>query len=170
MILLTKMEEKMKLAMEIKRDFKDNIEAVEMAKVILAEISILKNKLLLAKKEKKTDLTVQEEYKIVKKEIDETIDAKTKFEEGNRQDLVKESDMKLYHLNGYVEILEPLMPKQLSDDELKEKIEEILQSLHDETIVLTKKDMGKIMKALKSRLNGQTDMKKVNAILSKMLA
>ena len=57
------------------------------------------------------------------------------------------------------------MPKQLSDDEIKEIVSQKIKKLNAESI----KDMGKIMGALKQDYAGQMDMACAGAIVREKL-
>ena len=175
MKLLSTLTEDMKNAMLGKKKYKDDAEKVSRSNIILAEISILKSKLILAekdnKKDNKKDLDIKQEYKIVKKEKEETEKASLEFAKGKREDLVEESDVKLVLLNRYMIILEVYMPKQLSEEEIGEEIKKLMQDLllsHD-NLPFTKRDMGMFMKELKIRFKGNADMRIVSSMLSEIL-
>ena len=69
------------------------------------------------------------------------------FEKANRKDLViKESDE--------IEIISNFLPKQLSQEEVKD----LIKSIIDEKKLSSIKDMGAIMKFLKSKYSGSVDM------------
>lgn len=87
---------------------------------------------------------VNDMIKRVAKQTKETLEASIKA--GNNQE---RTDM----LTNQVSILEHLLPKQISGDELTELIDTVLQ----ETGVTTKKDMGRIMGELTKRTDGNFD-------------
>lgn len=62
-------------------------------------------------------------------------------------------------------VIQSFMPKQLSDDEIKEKVSQKIAELNAESI----KDMGKIMGALKQDYAGQMDMARAGAIVREKL-
>ena len=69
------------------------------------------------------------------------------FEKANRKDLViKESDE--------IEIISNFLPKQLSQEEVKD----LIKSIIDEKKLSSIKDMGAIMGFLKSKYSGSVDM------------
>ena len=69
------------------------------------------------------------------------------FEKANRKDLViKESDE--------IEIISNFLPKQLSQEEVKD----LIKSIIDEKKLSSIKDMGAIMNFLKSKYSGSVDM------------
>jgi hypothetical protein len=80
------------------------------------------------------------------------------YEQGARQDLVdKES--------AEIAIIEQFLPKQMSDDETRAAIRELVASLGASSV----KDMGKVMAALKSKYAGQLDMTKASAAVKDVL-
>ena len=58
------------------------------------------------------------------------------------------------------------MPKQLTKEELKEKVEIIIK----ETGATTIKDMGKIMKAAKEQIGTAADGRSINEVVKELLA
>jgi len=80
------------------------------------------------------------------------------YKQGERQDLVdKES--------AEIAIIEQFLPKQMSDDETRAAIRELVVSLGASSV----KDMGKVMAALKSNYAGQLDMTKASAAVKDVL-
>ena len=80
------------------------------------------------------------------------------YKQGERQDLVdKES--------AEIAIIEQFLPKQMSDDETRAAIRELVASLGASSV----KDMGKVMAALKSKYAGQLDMTKASAAVKDVL-
>jgi len=80
------------------------------------------------------------------------------YKQGERQDLVdKES--------AEITIIEQFLPKQMSDDETRAAIRELVASLGASSV----KDMGKVMAALKSKYAGQLDMTKASAAVKDVL-
>ncbi len=80
------------------------------------------------------------------------------YKQGERQDLVdKES--------AEITIIEQFLPKQMSDDETRAAIRELVGSLGANSV----KDMGMVMAALKSKYAGQLDMTKASAAVKDVL-
>jgi hypothetical protein len=78
---------------------------------------------------------------------------------GGRQDLVdKES--------AEIAIIEEFLPKQMSEDETRVAIREIVAATGASSV----KDMGKVMAALKSKYAGQLDMTKASAAVKEVLS
>ncbi|OOP57560.1 MAG: hypothetical protein AYP45_02610 [Candidatus Brocadia carolinensis] len=71
---------------------------------------------------------------------------------------------KVKELDGEISIVEEYLPKQLSDDELKKIVNEVI-----ETHKYTAKEMGVAMKLIMSKHGSEVDGKKVQAYLKEGL-
>lgn len=80
------------------------------------------------------------------------------YKQGNRPDLVTKEQAE-------IDIISAFLPKQLSTDEVKTKIQEIIKSTGAASI----KDMGKVMAELKTKYAGQIDMAAAGAMIKQML-
>ena len=65
-----------------------------------------------------------------------------------------------------IELIEPLLPKQMSEDELRA----VVQSVIDEIGVQSPADMGKVMKAQMPKVKGQAPNDMISRIVKEMLA
>lgn len=129
-------------------------------KTAKSEYSVLLSKLELAEKENKKELTIEQEYAIVSKEIKQLNESLESSIQANRKDLIEENKIKIDLLLNFV-------PKQLSDVEILDVIEETLSELNIN--VPKKSDKGLIMKHLMPKLKGKADGKKINKLLTNML-
>lgn len=98
------------------------------------------------------DAGVQKVVAKVVKQIKESI---FEYGKGERQDLVDEETEKLAVLEGY-------LPKQLSDDELKKIIQEVVSSAEN-------KDMGPLIGQAMKAVGGQADGKRVSQMVRELL-
>ena len=80
------------------------------------------------------------------------------FERGGRTDLVARE-------KEQIAVLEDYLPRQLSDQELKQAALSIIQELKADT----KKDMGKVMKALLERHAGKVDGRRASQTIASLL-
>ncbi|MDD9899786.1 MAG: GatB/YqeY domain-containing protein [Alphaproteobacteria bacterium] len=78
---------------------------------------------------------------------------------GNRQDLIEREAAE-------IKIIENFLPTQLTEDEIKSAVEDIVKSVSASGI----KDMGKVMAELKTRYTGQMDFAKASGIVKERLA
>ena len=81
------------------------------------------------------------------------------FEKGNRDDLVSKT-------NEEIELLSTYLPKQLTDEE----INEILDNAFVKVNPTSNKDMGLIMREVTPLLKGKADMSKVSSLIKERLA
>lgn len=96
---------------------------------------------------------------VLEKMIKQRRDSISQFEQGGRQDLAdKES--------SEITILQEYMPAALSSDEINSIIDEVIS----QTGASSQKDMGKVMAAIKPRLQGRADMGQVSQIIKKRLS
>jgi uncharacterized protein YqeY len=82
----------------------------------------------------------------------------TLYIQGNRQDL---ADKEL----SEIAIIEKFLPKQMSEDEIKAVIKNIITSTGASSI----KDMGKVMGGIKTQYTGQMDMTRASALVKELL-
>lgn len=80
------------------------------------------------------------------------------YEQGGRQELAQQEREEM-------EIIQSYMPKQLSEDETKTAIKNIIAALGATSV----KDMGKVMAELKSKYSGQVDMGKAGGLVKALL-
>lgn len=93
---------------------------------------------------------------IVAKQVKQLKDAMVEYEKGGRSDL-KEAAM------AELSVLEEFLPKQLSDDELKAKIQTVLQTMGET------KDVGKVMGMVMKEVKGEADGARVRAMVTTLL-
>lgn len=105
-------------------------------------------------KEKLSDDAVQAVIKTTVKQLN---DALKDFEKGGREDLTASTKKE-------IEILSEYLPAQLSDEELKTKIKEILVSAGLEE----EKNIGKVMGVVMKELSGKADGSRVRQEISKL--
>ena len=96
---------------------------------------------------------------IINKMIKQRNDSISQFREGGRDDLAEKEEKE-------VEILSKYKPQQLSEEEVKLKVQEAIQ----ETGASSMQDIGKVMGVLKSSLAGSADMGMVSKIVKEELS
>ena len=92
------------------------------------------------------------------KEVKTRKDSLEDYQKGGRQDLVDQTKQE-------IQIIEEYLPKQLSKEELKAKVQEVIQ----ETGATSMKDMGKVMKAAKEKIGAASDGKSINEVVKELL-
>jgi len=96
---------------------------------------------------------------VISSEIKKRKEAIEKFSEGSRPDLAQKEEAEM-------EILSSYLPPQLSTEEIKE----ILTQVIEETSANSLKDLGKVMKSVMPRLAGRADGREVNRLARELLS
>lgn len=105
------------------------------------------------------EIKEDDEIKLLQKLVKQRKDSLEIYEKQNREDLaVKEREE--------IEIIEKFLPKQMSDEDLKEIIGKIV----NETGASSAADMGKVMGAANKQLAGKADGKTIAAIVKEILS
>lgn len=95
---------------------------------------------------------------VVEKQVRQSRDAVEQFVKGNRPDLAEKE-------NRDIAVMEAYLPAQASDAEIAKLIDEALAATGASSI----KDMGKVVGALKPKLQGRADMGKVSGLVKTRL-
>ena len=119
-------------------------------------LAALKNKAI----DKRADLTPEEEFEVVKKEIKQTKETMD-LAPADRTDIIDQCKARLAVLSEFA-------PEEMSEDAIRAVIQEVLTGLGIEKP--TGKDKGKIMKELMPKVKGKADGSLVNNIVGEMLA
>lgn len=120
----------------------------------LSVIRMVKGSIQMAELNKKHELTDDEVFDVISKEIKSRKDSILEFEKGNRQDLIEKTQSE-------IDILKNYLPKQLADDELFKLVDDVFEEVKPSST----KDMGKIMKLLKPNVVGKADMGFVSKVV-----
>ena len=145
--MLNKLQEELKIALK----------AGERAKMIGLRNII--GKIKAAQIDKGESLTDEEELKILKtaaKQLKESID---QYQKGGRDDL---AEKEAYELS----LLEKYLPEQLSEEQIRETVKNIVKN----TGAGSMQDMGKVMGATMKELAGSADGKIVQKIVKEELS
>ncbi len=131
----------------------------EQDKFTLSVLRMLKSALQLEKISKKHDLDDNEVIAVIKKQVKTRKDSIVEFEKFNKTEEVEK-------LNKEIEVLTKYLPPELSKEELEKALDEIFAEVKPESI----KDMGKIMKAVSSKLGNSADMSLVSSLVKEKLS
>ncbi len=145
------------LVEQIRKDMIEALKNGEKDKKIV--LSLLVSGLELKAKEKKDTLTEEEELAVLRKELkqtNETLDSAPK----DRVDIISQC-------KDRIAIIESYLPKLMSEDEIKNVIDDVLVEVG--VTNPTKSDKGKIMKVLMPKVKGKADGKLVNTVLESIL-
>jgi uncharacterized protein len=143
---------------KILNDYKDAMKARDSLKSSV--LSCLRAEIMnTALAKKKNNLDDNEVLAVIKKQVKQHQDSIEQFTKGNRPDLAEKEAKEL-------KILEAYLPAQISADELKKIVEEIIAS----TAACGMKDMGKVMKEATARVGASADSKALSEMVKAKLA
>ncbi len=129
-------------------------------KLSLSVLRMLKSALQLEKINKKEELSDEDVIMVIKRQVKMRKDSIIEFTKYNKKEEIDT-------LNKEIEILEKYLPKQMNEEEIDKKIDEVFSMVNPSSI----KDMGIIMKDLNS-ISSSADMslvsKKVKEKLTKL--
>jgi uncharacterized protein len=140
----------------LQQDWKDALKQKHKFKASV--ISMAKAAILTVEKADGSSLNDDQIIEVLAKEVKQRRDAMLEFKKGNRQDLVDD-------VNTEIEILLEYLPKQLTEDEVRQIIVESAEKLGANSM----KDMGKIMSDIRPTVNGRADGKIVSQIVKEYL-
>ncbi len=148
----------MELEKLINNDIKNAMLAKDPEK--LEAIRAIKAALLLEKTKEGTTGEIPEsvELKILQKLVKQRRESAEIYASAGREDLAKKE---LFEAS----IIEKYLPQQMGEEELKEKIRQIITQIQATSI----KDMGKVMAVASKELAGKADNKTVSEIVKKLL-
>lgn len=143
---------------QITNDIKEAMKARD--KVRLETLRNIKKVFLEAKTAPGANDTLEDAdaLKIIAKLAKQGKDAAQLFVQQNRQDL---ADAEL----AQVEVIESYLPKQLSEEEIKEAVKAIIA----ETGATSMKEMGKVMGVASKQLAGKADGRVISGIVKELL-
>ena len=139
---------------------KDMIEAMkEHNKKKIDVIKLLKGAIQMEEINSKKELTDEEILNIIVKQVKMRKDAISDFEKASRTDLIDAYNEEIDVLNDY-------LPKQLTEEEINEIIDEAFHAVNP----TSPSDMGKIMKEVSPKLKARADMGLVSKIIKDKLS
>lgn len=125
----------------------------------LNTIRMLKSAIGYAQIERKNEnLSDAEVVSIAQKEIKKRRDSVEQYEKGGRPELAEKEKKE-------IAVLETFLPQALSTAELEALVKGAIQ----ETGAASKKDMGKVIKAVQAKAAGRAEGKTISEMVSKML-
>jgi uncharacterized protein YqeY len=142
---------------QILSDFKDAMKNKDSARV--STLSFLRAQFSYAALDKKKDkLEDADCLVVIKKLIKQHQDSIEQFTAGNRMDLVEREAKELDILKSYV-------PVEMSAEQLKKVIDEIIVSIG----TVTMREMGKVMKDVLAKTAGKADGKMISDLVKERL-
>jgi len=148
MSLEQKISEEMKIAM--KGGLKLRLQALRSLRAAILEF---------AKSGIGRDMTEEDEIKLLNNQAKRRRDAIDMFRQGGRDELALVEEAEL-------EIIKEFLPKQMTDDEVRE----LIKSTIDQVGAKGPQDMGKVIGSVMKTVAGKADGKKVQELVKEMLA
>jgi len=146
----------MNLKQRIEQDMKLAQKSGDRLKLSLTRL--LKSDIRYKEIEKGKELSDEEVLEVISSSAKKHRDSIEQFKKGGREDLSKKEEEELNLILGY-------MPAQFNSEELERLVEESMTEVGAEG----EKDIGKVMKALMSKVKGRADGKMVNLLVSSKL-
>jgi uncharacterized protein YqeY len=116
-------------------------------------LRLIANELQKAAKEGKAD-----EVEVLQRERKRRIEAAEAYRDAERTDLAEAEEREASIIEGY-------MPQQLSDEELRAVVGDVVA----ESGASSPKEMGKVMSAVMPQVKGRADGKRVSAMVQELL-
>lgn len=142
----------MSLQQQLREDMKTAMKARE--KTRLATIRLLLAAIKNVEIDKQRELKEDEELSVLTSQAKRRRESIELYEQGGRQELADQERAELG-------VIEEYLPKQLSSEEAREIILEVIASVG----ASTRKDMGKVMKEAMPRLKGRFPGKEVKGLV-----
>jgi len=148
----------MSLQQELMMKLKEAMKAKDS--IALESLRAIKSEILLAQTKggASSELTKEEEIKLLQKLVKQRKDSASIYKEQGRDDL---ADPEL----AQIAIIAQFLPEQMSEDELKKVIAEIMKTVGATSI----KDMGKVMGMASKQLEGKADGKAISTAVKQLL-
>ncbi|MGJ8732273.1 MAG: GatB/YqeY domain-containing protein [Cellulophaga sp.] len=129
--------------------------------VALESLRAIKSVLLMAQTESgaKTELSEEEEIKIIQKLVKQRKDSAAIYTEQGREDLAAPE-------LAQAEVIGQFLPEQMSEGDIAKVVEDVIAKTGADGM----KDMGKVMGMVSSQLAGKADGKTISTIVKNKLA
>ncbi len=147
--------------MSLKKQLMDDMKTAmkEKDRLRKATITLLRADIKRFEVDKRKEITEDGIIDLISKQIKQKKSAILEFRKGGREDLVQEAEAEM-------EVLMKYLPKQLTEEELKEIIGNAITELKAESM----KDMGKVMGAVSPIIKGKADGKTASDIVKALLS
>ena len=149
----------MSLEVKIMAEMKDAMKAKNEG--VLRALRAIKAEIIKAKTDPGAGGTIDEatEQKFLQKMMKQRKDSLEIFTQQGREDLAAKEKEEM-------EVIEKFLPKQLSEEEIKAAVKEIIAT----TGASSPADMGKVMGVASKQLSGQADGKAISNIVKELLS
>lgn len=121
-------------------------------------VQMVRAMILQIQKDKGIEVEDDKILEIIAKEVKTKREALKDFEKAERQDLIDQT-------NQEIAILQEYLPKQLSREEIKVELENIITEISATSM----KDMGNIMKMAKAKMGASADGRTINEVAKEIM-
>jgi|SRR5690625_3686393 len=127
----------------------------------LRGLRAIKSAILLQKTAggKKAEITEEDETKLLQKLVKQRKDSLEIYREQNRPELAAREEEE-------IEVIQKFLPEQMGEEQVREKVQEIIS----QTGATSPSDMGKVMGMAMKQLSGKADGKMISAIAKELLS
>ena len=127
----------------------------------LRGLRAIKSAILLQKTAggKKAEITEEDETKLLQKLVKQRKDSLEIYREQNRPELAVREEEE-------IEVIQKFLPEQMGEEQVREKVQEIIS----QTGATSPSDMGKVMGMAMKQLSGKADGKMISAIAKELLS
>lgn len=132
----------------LKEKQKDRLSVIRMALAAIKQVEV----------DERIEVPEDRELAILDKMIKQRKDAFQQFKSAGREDLAQKESFE-------IDLLKEYLPQPFSDDEIKTLIETTITEVGAASI----RDMGKVMGAIKPKLQGRADLGKASGLIKSLL-
>jgi uncharacterized protein YqeY len=149
----------MNLEQKIMAEMKDAMKSKNEAQ--LRGLRAIKAEIIKAKTEPGAggEISAEKEVSMLQKMMKQRKDSLGIYQQQNRPDLAQKEEEE-------IAVIEKYLPKQLSDEEIRSELSQVIA----ETGASSPADMGKVMGVATKRLAGRADGKTISALVKELLA
>ncbi|MBO9682517.1 MAG: GatB/YqeY domain-containing protein [Flavisolibacter sp.] len=149
----------MNLEQKVMAEMKEAMKAKDEAN--LRALRAIKAEIIKAKTEPGAggEVSAEKELGLLQKMMKQRKDSLEIYQQQNREDLAKKEQEEMA-------VIEKFLPQQLTGEELKAELQQIIS----ETGASSPADMGKVMGAATKKLAGRADGKSISAMVKELLA
>jgi uncharacterized protein YqeY len=149
----------MSLEQQVMTEMKEAMKAKDEA--TLRSLRAIKAEIIKAKTEPGAggEVSAEKEISLLQKMVKQRRDSLEIYQQQNREDLAQKEEEE-------IRVIEKFLPKQLSPEELRADVQQIIT----ETGAASPADMGKVMGVATKRLAGKADGKTISAVVKDLLS
>lgn len=142
---------------QLNQDMKEAMRAKDRDR--LTTIRMIKSSIQNEEISKGQALEAEEELVILSREKKQRLESYEEFKKADRTDLLEK-------IEAEIAVVDQYLPEQLSDDEVREIVEETITEVKAESM----KDMGTVMSAVMPKVQGRANGGLVNTIVREQLS